>query len=248
MKIVLSFIFIFSASNSFGASKKYFENKLHYRTVFGQCPGKAVGRLTLTLIKEFEKNKSLLDIKKKIVRDKLEEKYYLSSYKIKYNPLDKMLKFGFDCPKPLMKVQIYKKDGEEYYTAILVDNGKLFDPTYEVLMRAEKKITKSLPHMAIPADLLSTNIHRKITSLLNELGDNFVNKVSEVIINENKELTIIMSVGRKPSSAFLGKEEWDEKIVKLEEIITYMSKKKTIPAIINLTNAKKIVVKFSDKI
>ena len=247
MKYFLCFLLITLSTSASAVSKKYFEDKLHYRTVFGQCPAKVVGRLTLTLIKEFEKNKSLLDVKKKIVDDKLEEKYFLSSYKIKYNPLDDMLKFDFDCPKPLMKVQIYKKDGEEYYTAILVDSGKLYDPTYEVLMRSEKKIKGDLPHMAIPAELITTDLHKKITSLLNELGDEFVNQVSEVILNENKELTIIMSIGRKPSSAFLGKDEWNEKIVKLEEIISYMSKKKTIPAIINLTNAKKIVVKFSDK-
>ena len=47
-----------------------------------------------------------------------------------------------------MKVQIYKDNGDEYYTAILVDNGKLVDPTYEVLLRTEKKLKKKLPSMA----------------------------------------------------------------------------------------------------
>jgi len=246
-KVTIS-IFILLSLPVFGASKKYFEDGVHYRTVFGSCPSKAVGRLTLTLIKEFEKNNSLLDIKKKIVKDGLEEKYYLSSYKVNYNPLKKMLKFNYECPKALMKVQIYKKDGEEFYTAILVENGKLFDPTYEVLLRSEDKIIGELPHMAVPASLINSNIHLKITSLLNGLKEGFLGQVSEVIVNENQELTIIMSIGRKPSSAFLGKDLWDEKVTKLEEIITYMTEKKTIPAIINLTNSKKIVVKFSDKI
>jgi hypothetical protein len=57
------FLLLFSAV-SFSATTKYFENKVHYRTFFGSCPSKVVGRLTLTLIKEFEKNKSLLDVKK----------------------------------------------------------------------------------------------------------------------------------------------------------------------------------------
>ncbi len=231
----------------FAVSEKYFENKVHYKTFFGQCPSKVVGRLTLTLIREFEKRNSLFDVKKKIVDDKLEEKYYLSSYQINYDPLQKMIKFNFDCPKALMKVQIYKKDGDEFYTAVLVDNGKLYDPTYEVMLRAEKKIKGKLPHLALPADLINSNLHMKLTSLLNQFGDNFVNKVSEVILNEKKELTIIMSIGRKPSSAFLGKDFWEEKVFKLTEIVEYMGKKKTIPAVINLTNAKKVVVKFSDK-
>ena len=51
-KIFVIFIFIFSTT-AFGNSKKYFEDKVHYRTVFGQCPSKIVGRLTLSLIKKF---------------------------------------------------------------------------------------------------------------------------------------------------------------------------------------------------
>jgi hypothetical protein len=248
MRLSLVIFFLVSVQSSFAISKKYYEDKIHYRTVFGQCPSKVVGRLTLTLIKEFERNRSLLDIKKKIVNEKLEEKYYLSSYKIDYNPLEKMIKFQYDCPKALMKVQIYKKDGEEFYTAILVDNGKLYDPTYEVLLRAEKKITKELPHMAIPASLINSNVHMKLTSLLNGLGEKFNKRVSEVILNENEELTIILSIGRKPSSAFLGKEYWTEKIEKLNNIVDYMSEKKTIPSVINLTNSKKVVVKFPDQV
>lgn len=248
MKLNIFLMLLLFSLNSFSTSKKYFEDKIHYRTIFGQCPAKAVGRLTLTLIKEFEKNRSLLDVKKKIVEEKLEEKYYLSSYKINYNPVEKMIKFNYDCPKALMKVQIYKDDGNEFYTAILVDNGKLYDPTYEVLLRGEKKISNDLPHMAIPARLIHTEVHKKLTSILNNLGDKFIKKVSEVILSEKEELTIILSIGRKPSSAFLGKDFWTEKIEKLNSIIDYMAEKKTIPSVINLTNSKKVVVKFPDVI
>ncbi|MBT4790711.1 MAG: hypothetical protein HON90_04005 [Halobacteriovoraceae bacterium] len=243
--LIISFLF---SQTILATSKKYFEEKIHYKTLFGNCPAKVVGRLTLTLIKEFENKKSLLDVKKKIVKEKLEDKYYLSSYQIDYNPLQKMIRFQYECPKPLMKVQIYKKDGEEFYTAILVDNGKLFDPTYEVLLRSEKKITGTLPHMAIPTSLINSDIHKRLTSMLNDLGDGFVQKISEIILNEKKDLTIILSIGRKPSSAFLGKEYWPEKVTKLNEIIKYMQEKKTIPTVINLTNSKKVVVKFSDSI
>lgn len=227
-------------------SKKYFESKVHYRTSFGTCPSKAAGRLTLNLIKEFEKNRSLLDIKKKIVNEKLEEKFFLSHYRVNYDPIQEMLRFEYKCPKPLMKVQIYKKDGQEFYTAILVDSGELFDPAYEMLLRSEKILKNKLPHMALPVKLIETDVHKKLTSLLNSVEKSFVKNISEVIINEKKELTIIMSVGRKPSSAFLGKEYWDEKVEKLDNILSVLEKKKTIPAVINLTNPKKIVVKFTD--
>lgn len=241
-------ILVLLSLNSHASSKKYFADKVHYRTVFGQCPAKAVGRLTLTLMKEFEINKSLLDVKKRIVKDNLEQKYFLSSYNINYNPLTNTLKFQYDCPKALMKVQIYKKDGEEFYTAILVENGKLFDPTYEVLLRGEKKITGKLAHMALPVKLINSNVHQKLTDLFNQVDEEFVKQISEVIVNEKEELTVIMSIRRRPSSAFLGKDYWSEKVTKLSKIISFMKKKKTIPAVINLTNSKKIVVKFTDTI
>lgn len=248
MKSLLLFFLVTNVNLIEAKSKKYFEDRIHYKTDFGYCPSKIVGRMTLALVKEFEKNRSLLSLKKKIIKEKLEEKYFLSSYKVDYHPIQKTLKFKYDCPKPLMKVQIYKKNGEEFYTAVLVDSGELYDPTYEVLLRAEKKLEKSLPHMAYPATLLDSGYAKKLTSLLNTVGVDFVKNISEVILNENKELTIILSLGRKPSSAFLGTNEWNEKVDKLDSVIKYMQSKKTIPAIINLTNLKKIVVKFSDTI
>lgn len=244
MQIILALALITFSSSAF--SKKYFESSVRYKTNFGSCPSKAAGQLTLNLIKEFDKRRSLLDIKKKIVDDKLEEKFFLSSYRVNYDPLSEMLRFVYDCPKPLMKVQIYKKDGEEFYTAILVDSGELYDPAYEMLLRSEKILDTKLPHMALPVKLIDSDIHKKLTSLLNGMEKNFVKNISEVIINEKKELTIIMSVGRKPSSAFLGQEYWEEKVEKLNTILATFEKKKTIPAVINLTNAKKIVVKFTD--
>lgn len=239
---------LFSISQAEAVSKKYYENDLQYRTFFGSCPTKTVGRLTLSLIKEFEKNNSLLDVKKKIVNDKLEDKYYLSSYKINFDPLQRLIRFEYDCPKPLLKVQIYKEGGDEFYTAVLVDSGKLVDPTYEVLLNAEGKLKKKLPHMAVPVKLINSNIHKKLTSLLNKMDKKFVGQISEIILNEREELTIIMSVSRKPSSAFLGTDYWSEKVGKLEQIISHLEKKKTIPAVINLTNSKKVIVKFSDSI
>ncbi len=223
-------------------------DKLKYKTYFNKCPSKIGGKLTLLLMKEFEKNNSLKDVKELIVSEKLDEKYFLSDYKISYDPLLNKLKFNFECPEALMKVQIYKSNGDEYYTAILVDSGKLVDPTYEVLLRGEKKLSKKLPELALPVSALDKNIHDKVTSLVANMTPDFRKKISEVIVNESNELTIILSVNRRASSVFLGKDYWSEKVGKLVKVVTYMKKKKSIPAIINLTNSKKIVVKFSDTI
>ena len=221
-------------------------DKLKYKTYFNKCPSKVGGKLTLILMKEFEKNNSLKEVKELIVKEKLNEKYFLSDYKITFDPLLNKINFNFECPEALMRVQIYKKNGDEYYTAILVDTGELVDPTYEILLRGEKKLKHKLPELALPVTALDDNIHTKVTELVASLTPEFRKKISEVIVNENRELTIILSISRRPSSVFLGKDYWSEKVGKLVKVVSYMKKKKSIPSIINLTNSKKIVVKFSD--
>lgn len=220
--------------------------EIKYRTNFGQCPSRAAGTLTLLLMKEFEKNHSLKEVKDLIVKDKLSEKHFISEYKIDYNPLQKMMSFDFDCPAPLMKVQIYKTSGVDSYEAILVESGKLFDPTYEVLLRQEKKILRNLPYLALPVGEMDEEVQFGITKLINQMDVDFRAKLSEVIVNESKDLTIILSVQGRPSSVFMGKDLWSEKLEKLDKIVSYMETNKKVPAIINLTNDKKVVVKFNE--
>jgi len=222
------------------------KEKIKYRTDFGSCPSRAAGNLVIKLIKAFEKNNSLRDVKKLIVNKNLTKKHFLSEYQIRYNPIDNHLVLNFNCPKPLMKAQIYKENGQESYDAILVDNGTLVDPTYEVLLRSEKKLTKPLPYLALPVGELDKGIREDLTEIIKGFGEKFIKKISEVIIGEDDTLTIILSVNGQPSSVFFGKENWKDKSIKLRKIINYMASKKKIPAIINLTNAKKVVVKFSD--
>tara|TARA_B100001971_G_scaffold213155_1_gene245546 strand:- start:135458 stop:136192 length:735 start_codon:yes stop_codon:yes gene_type:complete len=237
---------LFISTTLYSATNK--QKKVQYKTFFGSCPSRVAGKLTLDLVSEFEKNRSLLEIKEKIVKDKLDEKHFLSTYSINYHPVENLLKFKFDCPKPLLKAQIYKKNGDEFYTAILVDNGKFVDPTYEVLLRSEKKLNHQLPHLAYPVSLIDSGIESEIKDLVSKFNKEYKGKISEIIVDDNKKLTLIFSINRRPTSAFLGAEYWGEKVGKLIKIIDYMKEKKTIPAVINLTNSKKVVVKFSDTI
>lgn len=246
-KLVLIFILLIGtvlASNPELEMKK----EINYKTQFNGCPSQAVGKLTLDLVNEFDKKKSLLDLKKMIVEKNLEEKYFLSKYVINFDPTAQALKFNFECPRPIMRAQIYKKNGEEYYTAILVETGKFVDPAYEVLLRAEKKLETTLPSLAYPVSMVNDETLKTITALTQKFDKEFKNKLSEVILNEDKSLTMIFSIDRKPSSAFLGNDYWSEKVEKLTKVIDFMKKKKKVPAVINLTNSKKIVVKFSDSI
>lgn len=249
MKVsLIVFCFFYAAFASAKITKSTLLNDVQYKTYFGSCPSKVAGKLTLILMRKFEETNSLRDVKTLIVKEKLDEKHFLSDYKISYDPATKLIRFDFDCPKPVMKAQIYKDNGEEFYTAILVDNGTFVDPTYEILLRGEKKLTKNLPSLAFPVSLIDTDIQKEMTHLALTFDGKFQDKLSEIILDDNKKLTLIFSINRRPSSAFLGTDFWSEKVEKLTQVIEYMKEKNTIPAVINLTNSKKIVVKFSDTI
>ncbi|RPJ75318.1 MAG: hypothetical protein EHM20_09135, partial [Alphaproteobacteria bacterium] len=151
--IVLILVFTNIVTSSLGptsgeASK--FSDELSYRSNLGKCPTRPAGTMALQVVKTFEQSNSLRDVKLKIVNEKWVDKYFVSDYKITYDPFSKVLDLNFNCPEPLMKVQIYKNNGTESYEAILVDNGQLFDPTYEALLRSEKKLTRELPYLALP--------------------------------------------------------------------------------------------------
>lgn len=221
--------------------------EVRYRTSFGNCPSRPVGKMTLQLVKAFEDTGSLRSLKEMIVREKLDERSFISSYQVSYDPLRKYLNFNYECPEALMKVQIYKNNGLESYEAILVDSGELYDPTYEVLLRTDKKLSGDLPFLALPVGNMDDEVQRQITKIVSGMEPAFRKKLSEVILNESGELTVILSVKGHPSSVFLGKDEWSDKVAKLGRLVSYMESKNKVPAIINLTNSKKVVVKFNDR-
>ena len=108
--IIPAFIFcLLMAEEGLSALGPQTKKELRKRTTFGKCPSRAAGTLTLQLIRAFEKNNSLRDLKVKLVKEKLAEKHFISKYRITYDPLKRFIKFNFDCPEPLMKVQIYLK-------------------------------------------------------------------------------------------------------------------------------------------
>lgn len=244
MKVLIVSVMLIS---NLSYAKKYLtKNKITYQTFFGNCPARSAGSLTIELVKLFEESRSLFDLKKAIVENHLDEKYYLSSYQVKYDPMRSKLRFYYDCPNALMKVQIYKKDGNESYAAILVDTGKLYDPSYEVLLRSEKKLIENLPFLALPIEEINQKIQNRVADMILSFPETYRKKISEIIIGEDKELTIIYTHKNRPTSVFFGEYHWIEKSEKFQKIVKFMEKKNKIPSIINMTSAKKVVVKFPD--
>ncbi len=225
----------------------YSSTGINYKTSFGNCPSRIAGSLTLSIVKVFEEKKSLKALKESINQEKLMDKYYLSDYKINFDPLEKMLQIKFECPKPLMKVQIYKTNNVDSYEAILVENAQLFEPSYLTVLKEENKLKKEIPSLALPVGNFELETRKSIAKLVNEMDEELKKNLSELILNELNELTIILSIGERPSSVFIGPDDWAEKVTKLQRIVKFLEAKKRVPSVINLTNTKKIVVKFSDK-
>lgn len=245
LAIVLS-LMSFRAFSS--VSDQFTQKNIKYRTYFGECPSKSSSLFSLLVMKEFEKDGSLKDVKEKIIHERLDEKYFLSDYRISYNPVSKTLRVILECPEPLAKVQVYRSNGQEHYSAILASNAKMYEPHYENLMRAEKKLLLPLPLLALSTEILEGNAPTDLAQFIKKIEADLRKQISEIIISKNNDLTIIFALGGKATSVFLGPDLWEEKLTKLTKIVGYVGKNKRYPSSINLVNAKKVVVKFSDKI
>lgn len=244
MKVLIYILSILPSLVLATVPQSFVHNNLKYRTSFGECPTKSSGDLAIIIMREFEKTRSLMSVKEKILAEKLDEKYFLSTYSVNYNPVTQTLRMNFDCPEPLVRVQVYRDNGKEHYSAVMVSTGKLYDPSYEMILKAEKRLLYDLPSLAIPVNDLETDVHVSFTRFATKLDANLRQKISEIIISDNKELSIVFSLGGKTTSVFLGAELWENKLEKLEKIISYVDKSQKYPSTINLTNAKKVVVKF----
>jgi hypothetical protein len=235
VRSLLVFFLILPALSRATVPDQFTQKNITYRTTFGYCPSKSSGLLTLLLMKEFEKNHSLKDVKEKILAEKLDEKYFLSDYRISYNPVVKRLRLHLECPEPLAKVQVYKPNGQEHYSAILADNARMYEPQYENLMRAEKKLAHPLPLLAISMEQLEARAPVDLANFVKKMDRDLRKQISEIIVSKNNDLTIIFALGGK-------------KLTKLTKIVGYVGKNRRFPTSINLVNSKKVVVKFSDKI
>lgn len=222
------------------------KSNMIYQTSFGHCPNRPAGEFVLRITKAFEESHSLKTVKERIIQEKLREKHFVSEYQIQYDPFRQTLKMNFDCPRPLMKVEIYKNEQGDSYEAILVENGDLYDPSYETLLRSEHQLNHDLPSLALPIKEMEKDVQKEVTQLIKTIPELFLRKFSEVIVGEEKKLIIILSIKNQPCSAFLGNDAWPEKIESLRRIVTHLEAQGKVPATIDLTNAKKVVVKFKD--
>ena len=221
--------------------------KVKYKTTFNNCPSRSAGKFAMRLLKTYEKSRSLYDVKSDIEENFLTDKHFVKSYSVNVDPSKNIMNISLACPKPLLRVVLMDSEAEGEFQSVLVEEGELYDPTYETLLLGEKKIKTSLPTLAISKNNLSSRTRKEISDILRVLGEENHSKISEVIYDEGDVLTMILSLNKKPVSVFLGEGQFEEKVNKLRRLVKYSELNNKQPTVINLLNLKKVVVKFAHK-
>lgn len=229
------------------ASYSSIPDKLKYKTIFNTCPSQSAGKFAMKILKSFEEKQSLYSVKSDINSNFLKEKHFIDTYNIKFDPNENELNIVVNCPTPLMKVMLMDKEANGEYQSILVENGDLYDPTYEVLLSNEKKLKNALPSLVINKSDMNIENRKLITSIIKELGSENFSKVGEIVFDNNQLMTMILSLRKKPVSVFMGKDNLIEKTGKLSRLLKYADENNKQPTVINLINSKKVVVKFAHK-
>ena len=240
------YFFLFSL-NLFASVNNYSTfNKLKYKTFFGNCPSKVAGDFAFILMKKFEEKPSLYDLKKFIADKKVDAKYFIEDYHINFDPIDNSLKFQLDCPKPLLKANLLNEKNKLSYSAIMTHKGDLVDPSYEVFLQAEQKLNFDLPILTMKFDQGSNRDHEDLALYFSQMDKMVYQNLAEAVLTNQNEMLLILSFDHSPVRVFLGDKNWADKTAKLSRMINYFKVKKKYPSTINLTQSKKIVVKFSD--
>jgi hypothetical protein len=243
--VMFNFLFLFLIDPPVAYSK------IKNRSVqYGFCPKVVVDKIVDDLITEFNEKTSLWALKKYLVQKNNNNVSFISDYKIDYKLINNQLNFSFDCFIPFFRVHVYQNiSGEftEINNGILVDNGTLLDPTYEILIKNENKLQKELPVLSITNKYNEMDL-KIISKHFQNLSLGFKEKVSEFILNDDKSLIVILSYNEKSLSVFMGKNDWNEKWNSLIKIVQSFSLNEKIPSTINLINKDKVVVKFSTEL
>ncbi|MBI2521523.1 MAG: hypothetical protein HYV97_13985 [Bdellovibrio sp.] len=225
-------------------------NSYSYKSFIGNCPARPSSEFALLIAKRFEEKKSLGDVKRYLENGHHSERYFVSNYKVDFDPLREHITIKLECPGPIYRVTFYSTKGtrpKSYDDLILASDGNFYNKIFADFLTEEGKLTKKLPVLAMPESRygreLWDGLKRISTSIYTlELEKN----LTEMIVNKDGSLTMILSVNSHPVSVFFGKSEWDDKIQKLSRLVTYTQNQQRIPSIVNMTNAKKVVVKFSE--
>ncbi len=210
------------------------------------CPIRTGTKFKSFVTLSFSKKPSLWDLKKEIIESSMDKNLFISKYEIDYSPMYKKIDIKIECPRPFMKLQVYKNSQNKnslQSSSILVEGGMLYDTTYEAFLREDKKLLSDLVYFNSDKEL-SKEYLVNVISFYKKLPFNFKDRISEFFVNSEGDLIVILSVELKPVSILFGLDNWSEKLNSALRVLNSLERKNKVPRMMNLSNPKKVIVKF----
>ena len=68
--------------------------------------------MVISLVKEFDDKGSFIILIKKLLKKRLQKKYFVHHYDIKFDPIRNELSFRLECPKALVRVSAIGEKGQ----------------------------------------------------------------------------------------------------------------------------------------
>jgi hypothetical protein len=214
--------------------------ELSYKVAFGRCPVQTTGPFIKGLVEVFKKDASLFEIKKEFEKLENKQKYFYNSYRAHYLPFENILTLKVDCPRPLMRLEVFENNKVKY-EAIVSESGEMIDPNYENMLRNENLLKTILPTLSLNTTEIQPDIVKMAISFYKLIDDQ--KHLSEISYGKDGWVGIF-SYDYRPILIWLGKDDIEDKLRNLNKILHFFSVSNNFPFFINMTNAEKIVVKF----
>jgi hypothetical protein len=157
-----------------------------------------------------------------------------------------------NCSRPLFRVH-FKNNDLEIFEKTLAEDGHLYGPHYEYLYYHDRNVNKkNRTHNKVDLSYLTiAEKHRENKKFFSEIKNLFQLQqyffkryVSEVIFDDDDMLTFVLRHSGGSSVVYFGKNLWVDKLQALKSIMTTFEKKNVLPHLLDLTDLKKVVVKF----
>jgi hypothetical protein len=218
---------------------------IRYEVQTNLCPKSHVQHLINKIKRSYDEHQSLYDLKKQFLSENWSTQYFLSFYKIEYFPFVKKVAVQLDCSQPLFRVH-FKQNSHELYEKTLAENGQLYDPNYEYLYYKDQDVPVQLSYLTIDEKHRENKIFFiQIKNLVKTQKVFFQKYIAEAIFDEGDSLTFIIRHSQGSSVAYLGKSDWNKKLHILKKMMMNFEMQGQIPVLMNVSNLKKVVVKFT---
>ena len=99
----LKLLFIITAVLSVNPVFSAISQKVKYKTTFNNCPSRSAGKFAMRLLKTYERNRSLYDVKSDIEENFLTDKHFVEKYSVNIDPSKNIMNINLSLSKTSVK-------------------------------------------------------------------------------------------------------------------------------------------------